>query len=257
MTNKTPLISIVLPTYNGSRYLRQSIESCLNQTYKNIELIIVDDCSTDETPLIIQEYVQKEPRVQCIRNQQNQRLPRSLNIGFAQAKGEYLTWTSDDNFYAREAIERMIAYLSDKKHDFVYCDIFTMDEENETIVSREKLDGYETLKKHNCIRACFLYARRVMETVGGYDPDMELLEDYDYWVRVSRQFPMGHIAEPLYYYRYHSRSLWSSRIREIRIAEFLFKLKYDFMSDEKTNWYLREIFVKYNNTYLRSFFKSR
>ena len=92
-----PLISIVLPSYNGARYVCESIDSCLRQSYHNWELIIVDDASTDDTPSIIAEYVARDHRIRSIRNAVNRRLPGSLNIGFADASVQFLTWTSDDN----------------------------------------------------------------------------------------------------------------------------------------------------------------
>src|SRR5436190_21740360 len=97
MSTSNPKVSIVLPTYNRAKYLKLSIDSCLIQTFKDFELIIVDDCSKDETPQTIKSYT--DPRIRYHRNESNQRLPRSLNIGFSLAKGEYLTWTSDDNFF--------------------------------------------------------------------------------------------------------------------------------------------------------------
>ena len=78
------LISIVLPVYNGAKYLRESIDSVLAQTYTNWELLIVDDCSGDETPEIAREYAEKDPRIHYYRNEQNLRLPRNLNKGFSR-----------------------------------------------------------------------------------------------------------------------------------------------------------------------------
>lgn len=86
-----PEISIVLPTYNGERYLKQSIESILGQTYTDWELIVVNDCSTDSTQEIIDFYRKKDTRIRTIFNCTNQKLPESLNIGFREAKGEYFT----------------------------------------------------------------------------------------------------------------------------------------------------------------------
>lgn len=87
-----PEISIVLPTYNGEKYLKQSIESILGQTYTDWELIVVNDCSTDSTQEIIDFYRKKDTRIRTIFNYTNQKLPESLNIGFREAKGEYFTW---------------------------------------------------------------------------------------------------------------------------------------------------------------------
>ncbi len=238
-------VSIILPTYNGAKYIRQSIESCLNQTHTSFELIVIDDCSKDETPTIVQSY--KDSRVFYFRNEQNQRLPKSLNIGFTKATGDYLTWTSDDNFYTPTAIEKMVNALKEYHCEFVYTDIYTLKDDNINNSEIVRLDNYEKLRIHNCIRACFLYTRKVLKTVGEYDPDTELIEDYDYWVRVSKHFAMHHIEEPFYYYRFHPNSLWCSRFDEIKIIEFLFKLKHGFKNSDEVNWLLRNFMLKKYN----------
>ena len=104
-------VSIVLPVYNGEQFLSLSIESVLSQTYQNWELIIVNDCSTDNSPAIMEKYVEKDPRIRIIHNAENQKLPESLNIGFRAARGDYFTWTSDDNMYKPDAIETMVSVL--------------------------------------------------------------------------------------------------------------------------------------------------
>ena len=81
------LISVVLPVYNGEKYLRESIDSVIAQTYQNWELLIVDDCSTDSTALIAKEYAEKDSRIHYYLNEKNLRLPRNLNRGFSLAKG--------------------------------------------------------------------------------------------------------------------------------------------------------------------------
>src|SRR5438128_1966436 len=98
MSQHQKLVSVILPTHNGSKYLRQSIESCLSQTYLDIELIVVDDGSMDETSAILESLT--DDRVRKIRHQTNRGLSAALNTGCAEARGEYLTWTSDDNLYA-------------------------------------------------------------------------------------------------------------------------------------------------------------
>src|SRR5690606_22425727 len=112
--NESPFVSIVLPTYNGARYLAQSIESCINQTYTQWELIIVDDASTDDTPAIISHYVQLDSRIRTVRHSTNRKLPAALNTGFDMARGEYFTWTSDDNYYRPEALGVMVAFLESR-----------------------------------------------------------------------------------------------------------------------------------------------
>ena len=241
---QNPLVSIVLPTYNGAKYLRQSIESCLNQAYKNIELIIVDDCSIDETSEICQSFTQKDPRIRYIRNSQNLRLPASLNIGFKHSTGEYLTWTSDDNYYAREAIEVMMDYLLRNHGDFVYCDYYNIQEDNDSDFKRIKLPAKASFRYINPIRACFLYTRKVMEVTGDYDPTMELVEDYDYWIRVSKNFFMHHLDQPLYYYRDHSKSLYNTRFWEVEVVKLLVRIKYDITDEKECVYWLKETIVR-------------
>src|SRR5258708_28767526 len=98
-------VSIVLPSYNGASYLKQSIDSCLAQTHKNIELIIVNDGSYDDTEKIVKSY--NDLRITYLKSTLTRGISASLNKGFSKATGEYLTWTSDDNYYVPTAIEKM------------------------------------------------------------------------------------------------------------------------------------------------------
>ena len=199
-------VSIVLPTFQGVRYLRESIVSCLTQTHRNLELIVVDDGSTAPVEEIVRECA--DSRVRFIRHQQNQGLPASLNTGFRASTGQFCTWTSDDNAYLPEAIREMLAFLQTYDVEFVYAESFRIDE---TGVSDPgaviKPRPAETLATDNYIGACFLYSRQVYRAIGDYDCGAVLAEDYDYWVRVSQQFTMQRLFKPLYRYRFHSSSL--------------------------------------------------
>jgi glycosyltransferase involved in cell wall biosynthesis len=215
-----PLVSIVLPTYNGSRYLAQSIQSCIDQTYQKWELIVVDDCSTDDTPAIIERFMHQDPRITSVRNENNRRLPRSLNHGFSLSKGEYLTWTSDDNLYEPDALELMVRYLEgEPATGVVYCNERYIGPEGEELRINHK-EGPEALREKNVVHACFLYRRRVYEAVGDYDPEMVLVEDYEYWLRVSKQFPIAYLRGVApYRYRWHPDSLSCTRTGAVMVQK--------------------------------------
>jgi glycosyltransferase involved in cell wall biosynthesis len=225
MISEAEKVSIVLPTFNGEKYLRQSLESCLKQTYRNIEVIIVDDGSTDTTPQIIHSC--EDNRIISIRHDRNRGLPHSLNCGFAAATGNYLTWTSDDNYFAEPALEKMVSFLKANNCCFVYCDYYMFDDGNPDALKIMQLPDICTLNKQNNIGPCFLYSRRVKESTGDYDPDTRLAEDYDYWLRVAKKFTMCHLPVPLYFYRLHATSLTSvfSREYEIKVVDILVRLK--------------------------------
>ncbi len=209
------LISIVLPVYNGERFLAESIESILSQTWRDWELIIMDDCSTDSTAAIAQAFCESDPRVFYYRNETNLRLPENLNRGFEHARGSFLTWTSDDNVYLPQALEKMHDRLVETGRDFVFASCRVMDEDGkdyEYIMvngsSPKRLVG------RNTVGACFLYTRRAYEVTGKYDPDLRLVEDFDYWQRMAAVFPPEPMEEILYRYRMHGSSLTSTMAQD-------------------------------------------
>ena len=210
------LVSIVLPVYNGEKYLRESMDSILAQTWQEWELICVDDCSTDSTPEILREYAARDSRIRVIRNERNQKLPRSLNIGFAEAKGEFLTWTSDDNAYLPEALRVMHETLM--KHEevpMVVGDMELMDSQGNFYGIRETYEK-EKMYLNNCVGACFMYRHTVMEQIGEYDTSCFLVEDYDYWMRIQKFCgAILHIPRKLYRYRIHQESLSSTRMHDV------------------------------------------
>lgn len=219
--NPSSEVSIVLPTYNGAKYICKSIESCLKQTFRKVELIIVDDGSTQDIPELIKVY--QDPRIRYFRHDDNRGLSEALNTGFRNSVGEYLTWTSDDNYYTEDAIEEMVRFLQTYPEvDFVYAESYMIDEGRKDqglrILRNKPVEG---LKVDNYIGACFLYRRKVYEVIGEYNPQLPLVEDYDYWVRVSRQFKMQRLFRPLYHYRFHADALTSKHNRE----EVLEKIK--------------------------------
>lgn len=222
-----PLVSIVLPTYKRAHLLKQAIDSVLAQTHANLELIVVDDNSPDDTAQVVAAF--HDPRIRYVRNDPNLKLPRALNRGFSLARGDYLTWTSDDNLLAPTAIERMVAALTQGDFDFVYADYWLFSEQdadgNPIAPQHDRLPDTLRLEKGNHIGACFLYTRRLYEVVGDYDPELFLVEDYDYFLRAAKQFRFTHIAEPLYYFRRDDATLYVSRFPEVKASDLLVRVK--------------------------------
>jgi len=198
-------VSVILPTFNGMRYIRKAIDSVLSQTYNNIELIVVVDGSTDDTASILNQYT--DPRLKIIFHQTNQGLPQALNTGFAYSTGDYLTWTSDDNRYIAQAIAVMVEYLEIHSDvAFVYAPYWEIGE-NEDTMRLKKVWPSDMILNFNPVGPCFLYHRYVYEEIGEYDTSTFLFEDYDYWLRISQKFKIKSLAEPLYYYRLHKNAL--------------------------------------------------
>ncbi|MCI2228385.1 glycosyltransferase [Polaribacter sp. MSW13] len=232
-----PIISIILPVYNGEKYLSQSIESCLNQTYKNIELIIVNDCSTDTSLAIAEKYQKKDNRIKIINNTANKKLPASLNIGHKTAVGDFFTWTSDDNLYLPNAIELMFNCIVDQKVDFVYADFIQINDEGKEL-RVFKLEQPEELIWRNVVGACFMYSKKVYVENKGYNESLFMVEDYDFWLRGFMEFKFYHINEVVYKYRIHQDSL-TNEINDNNSEKSIIFEK------NKLKMYL-DIFEKYN-----------
>lgn len=203
------LISIILPVYNGGVYLAKAIQSCLNQTYSNFELIIVEDCSTDASFEIAMDFSKMDKRIKIIRNSINKKLPESLNIGHRVAVGEFLTWTSDDNLLKSNFLEVLHNKLKLNEADIVFSnyDIIRSDGS----LKRTHLAGpVEHLLIGNTIGASFMYKKEVFKNLGGFRNDFFLVEDFDFWIRAMKRFRFLHVNQNLYSYRIHHNSLTSA-----------------------------------------------
>lgn len=218
----TPRVSIVLPTYNRANLLPRAIESCLSQTFRELELIIVDDGSTDDTAETARKFAGVDSRVRYL-SKPNAGLPAALNTGFFEATAEFFTWTSDDNRYHLTAIAAMVSEM-DRHPDcsLVYTDFQIV---NEAGIVREKVQSRppEDLPGMNVVGPCFLYRRSAADEAGGYDPELRLVEDWDYWLRLARVAPLRHLSGIYYDFLDHEGSL--TRQRQLDVLEAELKMR--------------------------------
>jgi len=205
-TYEEGLVSVVLPTLDGSRYIHSSIESCLAQTYGGFELIVVDGGSSDGTLEIVESFA--DPRVRLVHQPGNAgRLSGALNRGFADARGVYFTWTQDDDLFAPEALAVMVEGL-ERRPDagMVYAGQVFIDDEGTLIRPSLDFEPHD-LTWTNPIGHCFLYRREVAESVGLYDPAFLMAEDTHYWMRVYRQSTIVRLPGRYFDHRLHDGNL--------------------------------------------------
>ncbi len=210
-----PRVSMLLPVHNGARWLEAAIDSVLDQSFSDFELIIVDDGSVDRSPAILTAAAARDTRIRHYRLDNNIGLPAALNFGFAKARGEFHSWTSDDNLLRPMMLERLVSVLDAHRDiDIVHADYRIIDEEG---VEQGLVPAgpSESLLFGNRIGACFLYRSTVFDALGGYEVDLFGVEDYDFWLRAARQFRFHALHEDLYLYRKHGGSLTSTRSRQI------------------------------------------
>ena len=225
--NYVPKVSIVLPTYNGKKYLKESIDSVVNQTFKDWELIIVDDCSTDGTEILVEEIAKKDSRIKVIHNAFNKTLPGALNAGFSLAKGEYYTWTSDDNMYLASAIREMVQYLDNNiSYDMVCTGMLIVDDSLKFIQEAPKYDS-EIMYTDDLVGACFMYRSSVADRIGEYDISLFCVEDFEYWVRILESgSKIGYISGCYYIYRTHDNNLSTKHSKKVVTQRAMHYLKH-------------------------------
>jgi glycosyltransferase involved in cell wall biosynthesis len=225
-----PKISIVLPTYNGERWLAQSIESVIAQTEKNWELIIVNDCSKDSTLEIAENYARQEQRIRVFSNTANKKLPATLNIGFASARGKYLTWTSDDNLYKPMALEVMSRYLDENPStDLVCADQDYISEDGVFLGKLTELlpPRIPIVLLYSCnVGAAFMYRKTIADKIGKYDENVFCAEDYDYWCRMALAGTITYINDNVYQYRMQSQSLTVTKKNQVAEKTNYIRKKY-------------------------------
>jgi glycosyltransferase involved in cell wall biosynthesis len=166
----------------------------------------------------MKKFEKIDERITIIKNKTNLKLPASLNAGFFQAKGEYFTWTSDDNLYLPFALESLYNELVLRDADAVYSSIFQFEENDKDFLYGEDhpLEP-EKMIFQSTAGACFLYKRHIHFTLNGYDTNKYLIEDYDFWLRMYLSgFKIIILDEPLYLYRMHPSSLSSMQKDEIK-----------------------------------------
>jgi len=215
-----PKLSVVMPLYNAARYLRPALESILNQTYTDFEFIIVDDCSTDETPAILDSY--PDPRIVRLRNPQNLGIVGALNRGLDAARGQYIARMDGDDIALPERFAQQVAWLD--AHPNVgllgtLCRIFT--ETGEWPCSWCELPGmrctpvymrwallWRTAIQHPTamMRRSVMDAHRLR-----YDPRYETAEDFDLWTRFARVCDVEVLPRALLRYRVNPSSITSTR----------------------------------------------
>jgi len=208
MMKNTPLISVVIPSFNGQKFLKEAIESVINQTYRSVEIILVDDGSTDMTPEIMLEYSKKYPNILFHQHSPNLGLPSALNTGFANAKGDYYTWISDDNIFKNNALEVMAGSISDA--DIIYANYDSINEDK-VIISNQQVGKIENIIFHYVIGPCFLYKANCHHKVNGYDTNIKLCEDYDFFLRLFYEnFSFKKINQSLFFFRIHQQQMSSN-----------------------------------------------
>ena len=204
-----PLVTVYITNYNYANYIQDAFKSLINQTYKNLEIIIIDDGSTDNSINIIKELKSNYENIQTI-FQKNKGLNKTNNVAIQKSSGKYIMRLDADDILVLEAIEKMVEVLeANEEVGLVFPDYYLMDE-NGYKFSAHKRYNFDTdvsLYDRPAHGACTLLRTSFLKAVGGYDEDFTCQDGYEIWLKFITNYKVKNINEPLFYYRQHSTNL--------------------------------------------------
>ncbi|MBD2260572.1 glycosyltransferase [Pseudanabaena sp. FACHB-2040] len=218
-----PTVSVLMPVYNGSDYLQESIDSILNQTYSDFEFVIIDDCSTDNTWEILNFNAQRDHRIKLLQNPENLGLIKTLNKGIKAAQGKYIARQDADDISLPERLEREVEVL-DRQPDciLVSSNIQVIKGSNKKIIEimrkackPELLPWYLLFYNRIGGHSQVMYRQDVVVAMGGYSEVRPHVEDYELWCRFSRTGKMMVIIPEIFLtYRRHGQSISAKKSKE-------------------------------------------
>jgi len=239
-----PNISVIVPVYNSETYINQCIDSILNQTFSNFELILVDDFSQDNSPKICDDYSKKDKRINIIHKNKNEGSSLARKTGLNFATGDYIQFVDSDDWIEPDMLEKLYQKAVVENNDLVICNVYYFENNKKDIIKQDfsKSDKISLIKNIIAIKSkAYLFnklIKRDLLSIVNF-PEDSRSEDYVITVQnIYNSQSIGFINDPLYNYRYNSLSL--SNNEETKLRGLL---------EENKNWRLLLLYLKekYNN----------
>lgn len=270
--NSSPKISVVMPAHNTGRYIKDAIDSILNQTFTDFEFIIIDDCSTDDSYRIIKEYLNKDDRIILFRNEKNLGIASTRTKGTLCARGKYIVTMDSDDISLPTRLEKQYKYLEAHKDCGVVGSHVEMFNGNNEIVGTKKFQENDIdLRKRiflysPVVQPAAMVRKEVFDNIGYYDPKYVNASDLDFWFRLGTKYKFSNIQEVLLRYRIHNGSITVNNLKRLEKVTLDIREKYSkgygysmSLFDKIINWCIRNTgFVPYDfKMWLFYFIRSR
>lgn len=211
------LVSVIIPTYNSEKYIDETLNSVLAQTYREFEIIIIDDCSKDNTWEIIKEYEKKYNNIVCLKQERNKGVAEARNRGINKATGRYIAFLDSDDLWDKEKLEKQIKLLKNTKEAVTCTKIRMINEKGEKLNNKcpmiEKISFNFLLRNTIIATSSVMIDREKIEKIKF--PDRRSTEDYSLWLNLLKKHDIIGSLEELTFYRKTSNSLSSNKFKEI------------------------------------------
>ncbi|HFD3584761.1 TPA: glycosyltransferase family 2 protein [Enterococcus faecium] len=240
------MISVIIPTFNAEKSIERAVESILNQTYQDFEIIICDDCSSDRTWDILKKISKKDKRIKIYKNEKNSKSAYTRNKAISKSRGEFIMQLDDDDYCHEDRMMKQYKFLnSHQNFDFVGSNAFLWDFDGiyGTLKAPEVPTITDLLKTSPFINPSVMFRKSALEKVGGYRVSRDTIrgQDYDLYLRLYAEGLKGYnLQENLVYY-YQDKNYYNKISWKNRVGEFKFKYK-NFKNLEITKWQYLFIF---------------
>lgn len=233
-----PLVSVAMASYNYERFLPETIEGVLNQSYKDLELVIVDDASKDNSPEIIKSYQEKDKRVRGIFHSENKGIARTFNDGIEEASGKFIAITGSDDVWVENKLEKQLEVLKGNENLVVYSDSLIIDAQSNLVAEpvgkklstkkkgRKKSGNIfrELLGDNFVCGSSIIFKKDNIRDIR-FDEQLKYTNDYKFALDLARKYEFYFIPEPLIKYRIHGKNI-TLRDREGWLRDFALFAKY-------------------------------
>jgi len=218
MGYKNPKISVIMSSHNGEKFIKEAVSSILAQTFGDFEFLIVQDGSTDLTPVILEEFAKKDKRIKIITNPENLGLTKSLNKALQTARGEYIARMDDDDISLQERLAKQIGFMEkNPKMALIGCLGFIINERGEAIGEKKLALNYPEIKKrllfnNQFIHSSLMLRKTVLDKEGFYNEKFKKAQDYELVLRLAGKYPVANLTEKLLKWRFLSTSIsWKNQ----------------------------------------------
>jgi glycosyltransferase involved in cell wall biosynthesis len=217
---REPLVSVVMPVYNAEKYVKESVESILNQTYKNFELIVIDDGSKDKSFEIVAELAAKDKRIKLLKNDRNLGVSATRNKCIDFSDGEYVALMDSDDISLPKRLEKQVAFLSENRElGLLGSSVEVINEAGEIVGVWKYPETHDEISVEMIFSSPFasssVIIRRDAVTRVKYNEDLIVAEDYDFYSRLSKNTKTHNLKDTLVKYRINSKGLTRNNLSEM------------------------------------------
>ena len=222
-----PEVSVIIPTYNRAHYICSAIQSVLNQTFEDFEIIVVDDASTDDTREIIDKF--EDERIYYIRHKKNRGGSASRNTGIKHSRGKFIAFLDDDDLWMRNKLEKQLDLINKTSEiGVVYTGVLLINNSGQIISHKiPSLRGniFPDILKKNYVGSCsmVLVRKECFTRIGLFDENLPAGQDWDMWIRLAKRYQFDSVNEPLVLYRVHEKRISTNPYAALRALKLIFK----------------------------------